>query len=82
MARRDPTGEKYENGNDDKFVRNRHVIYKINEGDEHNYDSPGQHANTFFNNEEKWGTECGTDETSGRTGTEFSTLKGDETISG
>ena len=53
MARRDPTGEKYENGNDDKFVRNRHVIYKINEGDEHNYVSPGQHANTFFNNEEK-----------------------------
>lgn len=66
-ARRDPTGEKCENGDDDEIVRNRRVIYKFSEGDEHNYVSSGQHADTFFNNEENVSTERGTDEPSGLT---------------
>ena len=70
-ARRDPTGEKCENGDNDEIVRNRRVIYKFSEGDEHNYVSSGQHADTFFNNEENVSTERGTDEPSGLTKLKF-----------
>ena len=55
VARRDATGEKDENGNEDVLVRNRYILYEINEGDGHNYVSPGQHVNTFFGNEENEG---------------------------
>lgn len=82
VARRDTTGEKDENGNDDEIVRNRHVIYEINEGDEHNYVSPGQHVDTFFGNMENMGTEQDTDEPSDLTGTEILTSKGGETVRG
>ena len=81
-ARRDPTGEKCENGDNDEIVRNRRVIYKSSEGDEHNYVSSGQHADTFFNNEENASTERGTDEPSGLTKLKNLTSKGGEAVRG
>ena len=37
---------------DDEEIRDQHTLYKINEGDLHGFVLPGQHVDTFYNNEE------------------------------
>ena len=48
VARRERMGD----GNDEE-IRNWHTLYEINEGDLHGFVSPGQHVDSFFNNEEE-----------------------------
>ena len=74
VARRERTGD-----GDDEEIRNRHTLYEINEGDLHGFVSPGQHVDTFYNNEEE--SAKGKAE-SDLMGTEILTSKGGETIRG
>ena len=48
VARRERMGD-----GDDEEIRNRHTLYEINEGDLHGFVSPGQHVDSFYNNEEE-----------------------------
>ena len=72
VAQRERTGD-----GDDEDVRNQHTLYEINEGDLHGFVSPGQHVDTFYNNEED---SAKGKEASDLMGTETLTSKGGETV--
>ena len=63
----------------DEEIRNRHTLYEINEGNLHGFVSPGQHVDTFYNNEED---SAEGKEESDLTGAEILTSKGGETVRG
>ena len=74
MARRERTDD-----GDDEDIWNRHTLYEINEGDLHGFVSPGQHVDSFFNNEE---ASSEGKEQSDIMGAEILVSKGGETVRG
>jgi hypothetical protein len=51
VARKIPTGSLDNNGEANYETLNRHVIYKINKGTDHEFVNIGLNVNTFYNNE-------------------------------
>ena len=72
VARRERTGD-----GDDEDIRYRHTLYAINEGDLHGFVSPGQHVDSFFNNE---GESAKGKVESDLMGTEILVSKGGDTV--
>jgi hypothetical protein len=78
VARKIPTGTLTNKGEYDHETLNRHIVYDINEGTDHEFVDIGLNVSTFFNNE----VEEDADEQKDLTGAEVLTAKGGTTVRG